>query len=182
MKTPPNKRQNGMDHLQSYFYTDTIFDFKHLLNDDNLKMVIINSWQYLVKAGKIKIYAFVIMPHHIHLIWEMLEPNGKESPAGSFAKFTAHEFKKYLQTNDINELEKYRSSKEDRRYQFWKRDPLAIPLTSEKSFLQKLDYIHNNPVKEKWALADIPENYRWSSAKFYETGIDEFGILSDYRL
>jgi putative transposase len=112
----------------------------------------------------------------------MLEPNGKESPAGSFAKFTAHEFKKYLQTNDINELEKYRSSKEDRQYQFWKRDPLAIPLTSEKSFLQKLDYIHNNPVKEKWGLADLPENYRWSSANFYQIGIDEFEILSDYRL
>jgi putative transposase len=36
--------------------------------------------------------------------------------------------------------------------------------------------------KKKWKLADFPENYKWSNAVFYETGIDEFGILADYRL
>ncbi len=121
------------------------------------------------------------MPNHIHLIWDMLELNGKESPAGSFAKFTAHQFKKYLQASDSSLLEKYTSEKSDRQYQFWKRDPLAIPLTSEKSFIQKLSYIHSNPINPKWSLADVPENYRWSSARFYENGIDEFGIISDYR-
>ena len=145
-------------------------------------MIIINSLQYLVKAKKVIIYGYVIMPNHIHLIWEMLVLNGKESPAGSFAKFTAHQFKEYLQSTNAAELEKYRSDKSDRKYQFWKRDPLAIPLTSEKSFLQKLDYVHFNPQDEKWELADCPENYRWSSARFYETGIDEFGIVSDFRL
>jgi putative transposase len=177
-----NKRQGQMDFIQSYFYTDTIHNHKHLLLNDNMKMVVINSWKYLVSIGKIKIYAFVIMPNHIHLIWIMLEANGKESPAGSFAKFTAHQFQKILASNYPIELENYRVEKVDRKYQFWKRDPLAIPLTNEKTFLQKLDYIHNNPVKEKWNLTNIPENYRWSSARFYETGFDEFGILSDYRL
>ncbi|MEO6949480.1 MAG: transposase, partial [Ginsengibacter sp.] len=153
-----------------------------LLKEDKTKMIIINSLQYLVKAKKIVIYGYVIMPNHIHLIWEMLALNGKESPAGSFAKFTAHQFKEHLQSTDVVELEKYRSDKSDRKYQFWKRDPLAIPLTSEKSFLQKLEYVHFNPMHEEWVLADCPENYRWSSARFYETGIDEFGIVSDYRL
>ena len=41
---------------------------------------------------KIKVYAFVIMPNHIHLIWKLLEPNGRESPKASFLKYTAHEF------------------------------------------------------------------------------------------
>jgi REP element-mobilizing transposase RayT len=134
-----------------------------------------------VQSRKIVIYGYVIMPNHIHLIWEMLSLNGKESPAGSFAKFTAHKFKEYLQSNNLIELKKYCSDKSDRKYQFWKRDPLAIPLTSEKSFQQKLNYIHLNPLNEKWELADSPVNYRWSSAQFYEIGIDEFGIVSDYR-
>ena len=76
----------------------------------------------------------------------MLDINGKESQAGSFAKFTAHTFQKYLKINYPNELMKYTSQKGDRNYQFWKRDPLAINLSSEKSFLQKLHYIHYNPV------------------------------------
>lgn len=181
MNYNPYKRQGQMGHLQSYFYTDTIYEHKHLLSDDEMKMVVINSWKYLVENKKIKIYAFVIMPNHIHLIWEMLDLNGKESPAGSFAKFTAHQFKKIMQHSNPTELEKYIVNKSDRKYQFWKRDPLAIPLTFEASFLQRLAYIHNNPVKEKWQLADLPENYRWSSANFYENGIDEFGILTDYR-
>ena len=151
-----------MDTLQSYFYTDSIYGFKHLLADDNLKMIIIDSWRYLIELNKIKIYGFVIMPNHIHLIWNMLDMNGKESPAGSFAKFTAHQFQKYLKENFPEELETYASKKADRKYQFWKRDPLVINLSSEKSFLQKLNYIHNNPVAEKWSLAKTPEEYRWT--------------------
>ncbi|MFY7838672.1 MAG: transposase [Lacibacter sp.] len=120
------------------------------------------------------------MPNHIHLLWMMNELNGKESPAGSFSKFTAHRFKELLQQKSESASLPYQSNKKDRKYQFWKRDPLAISITSKKALLQKLDYIHNNPVQEKWKLADLPENYRWSSAAFYLTGKDEFGFLTHY--
>ena len=176
-----SQRQGQMDFLQSYFYTDTIYGFKNLLAHDSFKLTIINSWKYLVENSKIKIYGYVIMPNHIHLIWDMLETNGKESPAGSFAKFTAHQFKKYLQVENPCLLKEFKSSKHDRSFQFWKRDPLAIALTSEKSFLQKLEYIHCNPIQPKWNLAILPEDYRWSSASCYEHGYDEFKIISDYR-
>ena len=182
MEYNPYKRQGQMDFLQSYFYTDTIVGHKHLLSDDNFKQVVIDSWKYLVDKEKIKIYGYVIMPNHIHLLWQMLEMNGKESPAGSFAKFTAHQFKKLIAASNPLELEKYKVDERDRSYNFWKRDPLAIPMTFEAAFLQRLTYIHNNPLNPKWNLAMIPEDYRWSSAKFYELGIDEFGIVNDYRL
>jgi REP element-mobilizing transposase RayT len=169
-----------MDTAICYFYTDTIFEFKHLLTDDTLKMVCINSWKYLVNNSLIKIYGYVIMPNHIHLLWKMLSINGKESPAGSFAKYTAHQFKKILALENPQLLNEYSSSKSDRLYQFWKRDPLAIPLSNKKNLIQKLEYIHNNPVKEKWQLAKLPEDYRWSSAGFYMGMPDEFGILTHY--
>src|SRR5918912_1154458 len=90
-----HRRQGQMDLSACYFYTDTIYEFRHLLADDHLKMIVINSLQYLVKNNLAIIYAYVIMPNHIHLLWYILIKNGKESVAGSFAKFTAHEFKKY---------------------------------------------------------------------------------------
>jgi REP element-mobilizing transposase RayT len=173
-------RQGQMETSLCYFYTDTIHDFKHLLADDEFKMICIDSWKYLTEKKLIKIYGYVIMPNHIHLLWMMTGINGKESPAGSFAKFTAHQFKKVLREKDTEMLIQYKSQKTDRLYQFWKRDPLAISITSKKALLQKLDYIHNNPVQEKWKLASLPEDYRWSSASFYLTGIDEFGILTHY--
>ena len=174
-------RQGQMGCENLYFYTDTVYNFQHLLADDRLKLIIIQSWQYLCQKQLINIYGYVIMPNHIHLIWKMLQPNGKESPAGSFAKFTAHQFKKYLSETNPTLLIKYASDKIDRQFQFWKRDPLAIPLSNEDILIQKLEYIHNNPVKEKWALCKHPEDYRWSSAKFYAGGVDEFGIIKHFR-
>ena len=66
-------------------------------------------------------------------------------------------------------------------FQFWKRDPLAIPISNEYILIYKLNYIHNNPIKEKCILAILPEDYRFSSAIFYKYGKDEFGFLIHFR-
>ena len=176
-----HSRQGQMNYHDSYFYTQTICNFSNLLFDDQLKIIIINSLQYLVKQQLIEVYAYVIMPNHIHFIWSMLKSNGKESPAASFNKFTAHQFRRYLMVNNPTKLIKYSSQKMDRTYQFWKRDALAIPLTTDEILIQKLDYVHDNPIKERWNLCEYPESYRWSSASFYQTGVDEFGILTHFR-
>jgi len=42
--------------------------------------------------------------------------------------------------------------------------------------MQKLEYIHRNPVKA--GICEFPEDYKYSSAKFYLTGIDDFGFLT----
>ena len=175
------QRQEQMDFDDLYFYTDTIIGFSHLLADDNLKIIVINSLKYLVDNELINIYGYVIMPNHIHLIWKVLKNNGKESPVSSFTKFTAHQFKKYLRDGNQDVLGKFSSDKVDRNYQFWKRDPLAIPLTTDDILIQKLDYIHDNPSKKKWNLCAYPEDYRWSSAQFYNSGSDEFGFLTNFR-
>jgi len=69
----------------------------------------------------------------------------------------------------------------DRDYQIWERNSLSVDAWTEKVFIQKLDYIHNNPCKHPGYLAEHPEAYNYSSAKFYHTGIDDFGFLSHYR-
>jgi putative transposase len=54
---------------------------------------------------------------------------------------------------------------------------LGIEIYSVKAAKQKLEYIHNNPVNGKWQLAKDYVGYHYSSARFYETGVDEFGFL-----
>ncbi|MFY7964425.1 MAG: hypothetical protein ACOVO1_05985 [Chitinophagaceae bacterium] len=66
------KPQGQMEFQQVFFYTDTINDFSHLLATDELKMMVINSWQYFVANKLVNIYAYVIMPNHIHLLWNIL--------------------------------------------------------------------------------------------------------------
>jgi putative transposase len=63
-------------------------------------------------------------------------------------------------------------NKTDRKYQIWKRKPLSIELSSEKVFMQKLEYIHYNP--EKAGILICPEDYHFSSVLFYENGVDHF--------
>lgn len=84
------KRKPHIDGGEIYFWTATINQWQRLLQKDEYKDVIINSLDHLSDAGKIDVFAFVIMPNHIHLIWRVNELNGKESPQGSFLKFTAH--------------------------------------------------------------------------------------------
>lgn len=165
----------------TYFFTASIHRFIPLLQNDALKLIIIQSWQYLIEKKLISLYGYVIMPNHIHILWALKKEFEKESPAEQFSKFTAHAFKKYLYTYHPEQLEKFKTVKADREYQFWKRDPLAIPISTDDIFIQKIDYIHHNPIKEKWSLSKYPEDYRWSSANFYETGIDEFNIITHYR-
>ena len=90
------KRKSNIDQGEVYFWTATINKWQRLLEKDVYKEVIIDSLQYLTDEGKIDVFAFVIMPNHLHFIWRVNEPNGKESPQGSFLKYTAHSFQKML--------------------------------------------------------------------------------------
>jgi putative transposase len=114
-----HKRQGQADINFCYFYTDTIYQFRHLLGDDALKLEVISSLQYLIQKEIVTLYGFVIMPNHIHLLWYIHKQNGKESAAGSLAKFTAHRFKKHLL--QTNQLHLYKSDKDDRAFHLEKR-------------------------------------------------------------
>ena len=56
-----------------FFLTATINKWHLLLEDDRYKDVIVSSLDYLSQQNKIDVFAFVIMPNHIHLIWRTKE-------------------------------------------------------------------------------------------------------------
>ena len=70
-------------------------------------MIAINSLQWLVQKELVKIYDYVIMPNHIHLIWEQLKLNGKELPKNSFEKFTAKTLLNIMQMSNSAALKNY---------------------------------------------------------------------------
>jgi putative transposase len=75
-----------------------------------------------------------------------------------------------------NVLKLFVSTQKDRNYHFWKRRPLSIDLFTNYVIFQKLDYIHNNPVNA--GLCKYPEQYEFSSARFYVDGIDSWNMLT----
>lgn len=104
------------------------------------------SLSFLQKDQRILLYAFVIMSNHLHFIWQPLGMHTPKQNQHNFLKYTAQQIKFHLLEHDKAELETYKVKAADREYQFWERNPLSIELYSEKVFLQKLNYIHQNPV------------------------------------
>jgi putative transposase len=169
-----------MNLHEVYFWNNTIKDWKNLLKKERYKELIIEQLLWLKNRNKIIVYGFVIMPNHLHLLWELLEPNGKEMPHASFNKWTSSNFLSDLRQNHSHVLSFFEEKTSERNYRFWQRDPLSILMDTREKMEQKLNYIHLNPLQSHWNLANDPESYKWSSARFYSTGEDEFGFITHY--
>src|SRR5690606_27270918 len=162
------------------FYTTTILEWKNLLRPDKYKQIVINSLQFLSNERRVRIYGFVIMPNHIHLLWKIEKPRRLATVQRDFTKYTGQMIKFDLKQNHPNVLESFYVGAKDRKYQFWERNSLTKYLDSREMVEQTLDYIHNNPVQGKWMLSEDPQGYKYSSARFYENDEMEFNFLTHY--
>jgi REP element-mobilizing transposase RayT len=119
------------------------------------------------------------MSNHIHLIWQIIYPHTEPDVQRDFLRYTAQMMLKEMRNNDPNVMEQYRVDARDRKYQIWERNALNVPLRTEAVVEQKLNYIHQNPVRAGLCRDDI--DYFYSSAKYYETGVDDFGFITHYK-
>jgi len=95
-----------------------------------------------------------------------------------FMKYTAQKIKQDLIKNHPAVLAHFKVDAKDREYQFWERNALSIELGTLEMLKQKLKYIHYNPVLA--ALCNLPEEYKYSTARFYETGVNDWGFVTHY--
>jgi REP element-mobilizing transposase RayT len=161
------------------FFTATNLEWKKALEKDEHKEIIIRSLRFLVEQKRVTLYSFVIMPNHIHLVWQMRAGIKRENVQRDFLKFTSQRIKDRLKLNDSNLLLQFLVNAKDRKYQLWERNPLSVDLWSEDVMMQKIRYIHENPVRV--GLCTYPYEYKYSSALFYHTGIDNWGFVTHIR-
>ena len=166
-------------HVQ--FFTAVCKDWLPLLQQDACKQTIINALKYRVQTKQVKVCAFAIMPNHFHIIWRIAAEFQQNDFQRDFLKITAKQIIDIISRTDKQLLEKIKVDLKDRKMQVWKRNSMSIDLYNHSFFLQKLEYIHNNPCQPKWNLVIHPRDYVFSSAKFYETGEDSFELLTHYN-
>ncbi|MES2655510.1 MAG: transposase [Bacteroidota bacterium] len=164
-----------------YFFTATINSWQNLLSNDEMKTIITDSLAWLAKENRAIMNGFVIMPNHIHVLWTINNKHQVNEVQDTLLKYTGHEFKKNLVAKNSELLNNYKSTQKDRLYHFWERRARTIEIKSKEIAIQKLNYIHNNPVQEKWKLVSLPEDYRFSSAKFYVGLKTEFDFIAHYN-
>jgi putative transposase len=158
------------------FFTTTVLNWKFLLTDDRYKEIITGSLKYLVDNGRVTLYAYAIMNNHLHVLWHIRWPHKREDVQRDFLKFTAQMIIMDLKACNPELLKEFYVGAKDRVHQIWERNPLSVHIWSEEVLKQKLDYIHNNPVKAN--LCSLPEEYKYSSAAFYREGLDTPGFLT----
>jgi hypothetical protein len=95
----------------------------------------------------------------------MLGDHRRVSVQRDFLKYTSQQILRKLKDVNSPILNELQVNTSDRKFQVWERNALSIPLYSDRFFMQKLDYIHRNPVEA--GLCRYPEDYYYSSAAFY---------------
>lgn len=76
------------EHLKISFYTATIYKWKSLLTPAKYKQIVLDSLNFLVINERIKLYGFVIMPNHIHLLMKIIAPWKFSGVQRDLLKFT----------------------------------------------------------------------------------------------
>lgn len=165
-----------------YFVTSKISGGKKIFLDPECTWIILNSWKFLRKKGRIKLYSFTIMPNHVHFI---MKPGKKWTALQicfDFEKFTAHEILGKLRKKKEEGLIKYFENKakdtKDRKHKIW-QDIQAKNIESEEFLIQKIEYIHSNANRKGWNLVKDRADYQYSSACYYDKGIEPIIEIDD---
>ena len=104
------------DPTHLYFITASIIDWKHLFITPTYINIPLNSLDWLHKQKRILLFAFVIMPPHLHAILKP-ERNSIGEIVQQFGSFTAHEILKKLRTdNQKDALDLFHKKKRDDRH------------------------------------------------------------------
>jgi putative transposase len=158
------------------FVTVTCLEWKFLLEDDSYKDIVIDSLKFMVKKERLIVFGFTLMSNHFHAIWQA---NGEHEPADiqrDMLKYTGQTILNKMISVDSPFVAELLVNARDRKYQFWERNSRRVPLWSDKVFNQKLEYMHMNPVRA--GLCEFPEDYKYSSARYYILNEDNWGFLT----
>ncbi|MCJ7680795.1 MAG: hypothetical protein MUP70_08730 [Candidatus Aminicenantes bacterium] len=113
---------------------------------------------------KLKIYAYVILDNHFHMICQSQELSRTLQSLKRHTSKCILEQLKQDQKNWILQLLAFykKKHKKDSQHQLWQEGFHPQQIISEVMFKQKVEYIHQNPVKRGYVEA--PEDWCFSSA------------------
>ncbi len=163
---------------QSHFMTLTILHWIPIFTRPETVEIVLASLRYLMNEG-LKVYAYVILENHLHLIAQSAK---LDRDIARFKSFTSRQFLTYLQSNNVKQILEQlafykKAHKGDRQYQFWQEGVHPEWIQNDDMMQQKIDYIHHNPVKRGYV--DQAEHWRYSSARDYA---GQQGLLEVMRL
>jgi putative transposase len=150
----------------SYFLTSIAHNRLPIFQTDKIKSIVCRALDEARNSGKILIFAYVIMPDHIHLV---TDGNRQISDVLRFTNgISAKRILDFLKENGYeSSLEKLRQEEKRKghKYSVWEHHPNAFRITGEDTLMEKVNYIHQNPVRA--GLVENAKDYRFSSFRLW---------------
>ncbi len=156
-----------------YFLTMTVVEWVDVFTRREYKQLIVESLRYCQQHKGLELYAWCLMPSHLHLLARAAEGFKLGPIIRDFKKFTTKAIVRLIQEGPESRQEwlLYRFEYAARfirrveHYKMWQDGSHAVECVSPGFLHQKLHYIHQNPVQD-WTVAEA-EHYRYSSAGDY---------------
>ena len=154
----------------TYFMTYTVVGWIDIFTRFRYCDVVIDSLEYCIKHKGLEVFAYVIMPSHIHLVARQLD--GKlNATVRDLKAHVARQILRMVET-EIGESRKEwllhlfryyaKFQSQNSKYQFWQKTSHPTALTTSNMLRQKINYIHKNPVAA--GLVTDPGSWQYSSA------------------
>ena len=158
---------------QPHFVTLTVLHWIPVFTRPDTVNILLDSLRFLSKDG-LQVYAWVVLENHCHFV---LQSQALDHDIARFKSWTAKSLIQYLAGHNVrqilDQLAFYKKAhKDDRAYQFWQEGVHPELIQGEDMMRQKIEYIHQNPVKRGYV--DEAAHWRYSSARDY---LGESGLL-----
>jgi REP element-mobilizing transposase RayT len=153
-----------------YFITTTIVDWQIVFTTDLYHRIILNSMEHCIKNKGLHLHAYVIMPNHAHYILSTGVGKSLSDIMRDFNTRTSREITSLLKREGKDNLQRIfrNAARLDGRgnsFKVWQEGFHPIALLTEPFLLQKLNYLHDNPVRKGYV--ERPEEWKYSSARNY---------------
>ncbi len=172
----PHAPVHRLDSRGVYMVTAATIHKQHLFTSTQALDLLENQLLSLARKYEWHLHAWAVFPNHYHFIGRSTQ----EMPR-------LREFLSHLHTKTSSELNRMDDmTSRSVWFNFW-----DTKLTYERSYLARLNYIHQNPVKH--GLVNVANQYRWCSAAWFERTaalamvktvygfkIDKLNIADDY--
>jgi len=147
---------------QSHFVTFCCYHRRSLFTTDESRRVFENALERVRRSFRLRVYGYVVMPEHIHLLVSEPERTGPLKPkSGLNGSPSLAEALKSLKQGVARRL----IGDADH---FWQKRYYDFNVRNHEQFVEKLHYIHWNPVNA--GLCERPEDWPWSSFLHHATG------------
>ncbi|WP_321345710.1 transposase [uncultured Draconibacterium sp.] len=167
-----------------YFVSFAVVEWIDVFTRNEYKNILLESLKYCQREKGMEIFAWCIMPNHVHLVFQSTKEGVKpEQILGDFKRFTSKAIIKAIKENPRESrkeilLEHFQKAgalaSNVSKNQFWRHDNRPIELWSNKVIDEKINYIHQNPVEKGYVAR--AEDYLYSSAVNYA---GEKGLLEN---